>query len=315
MKEQDFADKFSLDIDTILNSAGRLEHSGELPLDYANLVEIARELSEADYAGESRIRESLRSQLLAKVAAREEQKRAKLGTMETIMSIFKRRRRPITALTTLAVATLGVHLLFPGAIPAAAQSIENFVEKVMLRRTVVTHVAPSQVKQNIPGLPEDVSKLPNAENFVIKKNIEIKPGGTGSEDLKDVLENAKVVYCNTIEEARQAAKKFTLRVPDYLPKDYKLKQAIIVPIGVEVLIYSGPKGEIQLSGSAATLENQETKDEVMTEQRIQKVLVNGQPACWIENIGLSWDTNDMNYTLAGPGMDIKELTMIAESIN
>ena len=70
MNERDWADRFSSDVDGLLNQAGRTD-SEPTPTEYRQALDLARTLATADFSAESQVRQELRRRLLNRIGARE----------------------------------------------------------------------------------------------------------------------------------------------------------------------------------------------------------------------------------------------------
>jgi hypothetical protein len=307
MKERDLANRFSHDVDDLLKGSDKLTDTEPYPAEYDNVLNMASTLSSVDFSSESEIKDQLRQQLMEKIAARVEEKRAMLGFKETVINMITKRRRPIMALSVLALTLICVELIFPAAIPAAAQSIGDFVDKVVLRRTVVTRIH----SDKNPGV------APSNVRTLVKKKYEVKIG-EGSGNIDQVIEelqkmkDLKMGPHKTLADLEEALNK-KVRVPAYLPKDFKFTDGMALPGGMAILNYDGPNGHISIEESPASDEDEAT-NEVETDQPIKQVSVNGEPACWIDNMAFTWETDDTSYTITAPGFSLDDMINIAESI-
>ncbi len=103
---------------------------------------LAAELAALDFTDQSRIKDALRERLLARFDGAE--RRGPLTTKEMIVLTLARGKLTVAVATALVVAALGMQLLWPGALPAAAQSVEKFINRVVLRRVAVSEVTPRE---------------------------------------------------------------------------------------------------------------------------------------------------------------------------
>lgn len=67
MSERDWADRFSRDIDSFLNEAGRTD-SEPTTTEYRQALDLARTLATTDFSAESQVRQELRSRLLNRIS-------------------------------------------------------------------------------------------------------------------------------------------------------------------------------------------------------------------------------------------------------
>lgn len=302
MNRRAMGDKFGRDIDDVLQRANKLTETDQVPSDYDNVLETAAGLASIDFSSESRIKDELRQRLMDKIAARVDE-REKVGFKETLMRVINGRRKPIFAFSGVVVALVCVQLIFPAAIPAAAQSISDFVEKVVLRRTIVTQIKP-------------VSTDPNGPRIIVMK------GGSpldandpdAQKKINEALQSIQVETYKTVDELRNAVKDRDLHVPSYIPSGYKFSSGMALPAGMVIMTYSKPGGTITIMERSASAESDKSNSQMQTSQPLRQAKVNGEPACWIEGVGLTWETADTNYTITAPGLKPNEVIKIAESI-
>ena len=68
--ERDWADRFTRDVDGLLNEAGRTD-SKPLPTEYRQALNLAHSLATVDFSAESQVRYTLRRRLLNQIGTRE----------------------------------------------------------------------------------------------------------------------------------------------------------------------------------------------------------------------------------------------------
>lgn len=324
MNERDWSDRFSRDVDGLLGEAGRADAEA-MPAEYSQALNLARALATTDFSGESQVRYALRRRLLSQMDTREGWSLRK----EIAMRTFLWKRHPVlAAVSVVLVVALVVVLAWPGALPAVAQGIETFVENLVLgRHTSVSHTSVSLVHpdlaatraQKLPPKTLEIRQL--TDTWVIRTAI----GNFGGNLLPGW--DAIVRQFSTFDEA-QAAASFRLRQPGYLPSGYALREVMIAPPGQALLFYDGPSGDIVLvqtavgeervgeikQGNTITTTVDVRTVQVLTDDPIISVTLNGQPAAWIENHGLKWEVDGVSYTLGGSGLSLEETIRIAESL-
>jgi hypothetical protein len=327
MNEQDWADRFSREVDSLLNEAGRTD-SEPIPTEYRQALDLARILTTADFSVESRVRQALRRRLLNRIGVREGWQRRK----EYVMHTFFRQRYPAVILTAVVLAAfLVVTLAWPGALTAAAQGIEAFVQSLWLgEHTLLQRIAPEQVMElgdgqiAIEGVPVDghqpqieLRQRLEDERLTIE-GILVDVGEAemfaGIPEEGWEFHYVEMQRFDTIKEAQEAAS-FTLRLPDYLPEGYAFSEALVIGDSI-MLHYDGPGEKISLG---QTVVGEEPGKVVsygvvsVSEAPVQKVTVNGQDAGWAESV-LVWEADGISYRLSGPSLSLEEAIRIAESL-
>lgn len=327
MNEQDWADRFSREVDSLLNEAGRTD-SEPIPTEYRQALDLARILATTDFSAESRVRYTLRRRLLNQIGTREGWQRRK----EYVMHTFFRQRHPAVILTTVILAAfLVVALAWPGALTAAAQGIEAFVQSLWLgEHTVLHRIAPEQVMElgdgqlAIEGVPVD-DHQPQIElrQRLEDERLTIEGVPADESEVKtsvEIAEEGREIHYiewlrfDTIEEAQEAAS-FTLRLPEYLPEGYAFSEALVIG-DLIALHYDGPSGKISLGQEAVGEEPGKIVSYgvvSVSEAPVQKVTVNGQDAGWAECV-LVWEADGISYRLSGPSLSLEEAIRIAESL-
>lgn len=321
MNERDWADRFSRDVDDLLNEAGRTD-AEPLSEEYRQNLDLARALTSADYSIESQMRQATRRRLLDQIDGREEWSLRKENAMRTVL-----RRHPAMIVTAIVLAGLLVTMLsWPGALVTAAQEIQELVQSLVLGR----HTEAVQVDPELAPLP---ARTPPAKPTVLYDNdgwsIKTSIGNFGGNVLPD--QDATVRRFDTIEQA-QAILPFRLHQPGYLPAGWALREVMFAPTGGVFLFYGGPDGDIVLV-STPVYEQSEIIDRqsdgttekvavrvsssnvmVVTDKPIEMVTLNGQPAGWIEGGGLMWEADGISYRLGGANLSLDAAIHIAESL-
>ncbi len=315
MNERDWADRFSRDVDSLLNEAGRTDPE-PTPTEYRQALDLARTLAATDFSAESRVRQALRRRLLNRIDAREWWQLRKEYTMRTF---FWKRHPAVTLAAVVLAAILVVTLAWPGTLTAVAEGIENFVQSLSLGpHTTVHQVSPDQAaarpQKPAPATPEVKQR---SDGWTIRTAI----GNFGGNVLPD--HDATVHRFSTFDMA-QAATPFSLRQPGYLPAGYVFREAMVAPGGSTFLFYNGPEGDIILVQWPVYDRVDKLSDDqvvttvfmigTLTDKPIEEVMLNGQPAGWVEGSGLMWEADGVSFTLGGASLSLDEALRIAESL-
>lgn len=318
MNEQDWADRFSRDVDGLLNEAGRTD-SEPLPAEYHQALDLARTLATTDFSAESRVRHTLRRRLLSGTDAREGWRQQK----EYVMRTFFRQRRAAVAVILASVvlaALLVITLAWPGGLTAAAQAIGDFVQSLVAvgPHTTVRQVDPewatAHPQRPLPATPvvEQRGRL-----WIIRTAI----GNFGGDVLPG--NDAAVQRFDTFNEA-QAAVPFDLCKPGYLPAGYMLRETMVTPSEWAFFFYDGPYGDIILVQALVYTRVRKLSETemvgtlssigILTDGPIEEVTLNGRRAAWVEGHSLVWEAEGLSYHLGGPNLTLDEAIRIAESL-
>jgi len=309
MNERDLAERFNQDVDRLLNAAGRTD-AEPLPAEYREALDVARRLASTDFSPESRSRLALRRRLLSQMDARENLRKEK--PMRTYPQL--KLRRLLLVAISLALAVLVVTLAWPGALTAAAQSLQTFLQTLVLgEHTTVHQVSPEMAPaaQTPPATPIVEWR---GDIWIIRTAI----GNFAGNVLPG--HDVAVRRFSDLAEAT-AAVTFSLRQPDYLPAGYGFREAIVPPLDWAILFYEGPGGDIvlaqmlvgeQSSGEAGQFTS--VKVGTLTDKPIESVTLNGQTAGWVEGYGLIWEAEGVSYILGSVNLSRDETIRIAESL-
>jgi len=310
MNERGLAERFSQDVDRLLNEAGQTD-AEPLPTEYRQALDVARRLASTDFSPESRSRLALRRRLLSQMDAREEWQPQKEASMRTF---FWKRRSAVTAAATLATILLVLTLAWPGVLTAAAQSLQTFLQSLVLgEQTTVHQVSPEMAPaaQTPPATPIVEWR---GDIWIIRTAI----GNFAGNVLPG--HDVAVRRFSDLAEAT-AAVTFSLRQPDYLPAGYGFREAIVPPLDWAILFYEGPGGDIvlaqmpvgeQSSGEAGRFTSVGVG--TLTDKPIESVTLNGQLAGWAEGYGLIWEAEGVSYILGSVNLSRDESIRIAESL-
>lgn len=236
-----------------------------------------------------------------------------------VRTLLWQRHPALTLATVVLVALLVITLAWPGALTAAAQGIENFVQRLWLGpHTTVHQVSPERAAAH-PRKPAPATSevKQRSDGWTIRTAI----GNFGGNLVPGW--DATVRRFGAFDEA-QVATLFNLRRPGYLPTDYALREAMIAPGDWTFLFYDGPEGDIILVQMPVYDQVEERSDNqvvttafmigTLTDKPIEEVTLNGQPAGWVEGHSLMWEADGVSYTLGGASLSLDEATRIAESL-
>jgi hypothetical protein len=329
VSEQDWADRFSYQVDNFLNDAGRTD-AKPLPAEYRQALDLARTLAAADFSAESRVRLDLRRRLLDQFDGLEGQQRRRGYALRRFWQ-----HHPVM---TLGVVILVAFLVATLVWPVAAQGgIDDLMRRLIPRQsppgTLTVTVHPDsqtetyrgpvkmtlQVVNPIWAIPTAGASLPQTP--IVERRGDYWVIWTAIGGFADVLPDryAAVRHFDTYDVA-QAAAPFALRQPGHLPAGYAFREAMLAPPEWFFLFYGGPDGDIILAqrpafqGERPNGETGHFSVEVRTDKPIETVTLNGQPAGWIDGYGLIWETESISYILGGANLSLDKATRIAESL-
>lgn len=308
MNERDWADRFSHDVDTLLNEAGRSDDE-PTPAAYRQALDLAHILATTDLSNESKGRAALRRRLLNRVGVRDKKPRGLL------------RRRPVFVVLTLALAAL---LLIAATWPDV---LARFVQSLQLgSHTSVHQVDPGNLpggagqaatahpQRPAPLTPEVVLHDDGWTIYTVIGNF----GGSAPPDM-----TMTVVRVDSFDQAQKVVS-FTLRQPEYLPAGYQLREAMVAPGESSFLFYDGPQGEIVLvqtpvymhvqEGLGGVAESSSVMIGILTDKPIEEVVRDNWRAGWFEGNSLVWEADSVSYTLGGVNLSLEEAIRIAESL-
>jgi hypothetical protein len=314
MNERDLADRFSRDVDNLLRETRRAEVE-PAPVEYHHTLGLARRLAETDFSDESQVREALRRRLLNQVGARGGWQP---GEGVAMRSILWKRRRGLSLLTVLLVTLLVVAVAWPEALAAAAEGIADLVQSIRLGPHTSAHqVDPEWATAHPQNPPPAMPEVRYAgDTWIVRTSI-----GNFGGDLRPGRRTVR--QFDTLEEA-QAASGFHLDVLRCLPAGYLLREALVTPDNWLFLFYDGPQGEIILAQVQVYEQVEHQSDQqivttgvhvaLLTDKPIEEVMLNDQPAGWVEGHGLKWEADGLSLTLGGPNLALDEAMRLAESL-
>jgi hypothetical protein len=315
MNEQDWADRFSRDVGSLLNEAGRTD-SEPLPTEYRQALDLAHTLAMVDFSAESRVRHTLRRRLLNRSEAREGWRERK-GSLVKTHPRKRLRRRLLVAIGGTLALLLVMMFLYPGGSAVAAQSISDGVKLIVLG----TYSTAQRVEAFVTGQP------PPDDDW----DVSLFPGcGVGGNGLPGT--NPTVESVVDFDEAQELTS-FHLRAPGYLPEGYTLQEIKLAPIWTwpgallfpsdpnAFLFYEGPSPDIvivqQPVGPQPSGDPNVTVGQVvgfLTNGTLEGVDLDGRTAAWADDRLLMWEEGGVSYMVGGLGLSLDEAIRIAESL-
>ena len=320
MSERNQADRFSHELDEILSGGT----TGPTDAKECDKRAIARMLADADFSGESRIRQALRDRLLHGIDARELNRIRRRHQKETIMKAIQNYVwRPLPAVTAVAVlfVVIALPLLWPGALPAAATGLDRYVRSLVVGEHTTVEQVPMQAQGTQPP------STTNVRMWLVRTPIAAFGG--------NVPEGADptVRYYPSFDLAQESVSSTKFKQPEYLPSGYLIDEALVTPSEALVLRYTSfTAGDIVLvqtpvgtrytsvtkSPQGFTSKSMTNGVSTSTNAPIRAVTLNGKPAAWIEESmernSLGWEADGMSYMLGGVRLSLDEALEIAQSL-
>jgi hypothetical protein len=301
MNEQDWADRFSHDVDTLLSEAGRSDDE-PTPAAYRQALDLARILATVDLSNESKRRVTLRRQLLSRVS---EQDRKRRGAL---------RWRPVLTVSALALsALLLIAAAWPDVLARFVQSL-HIGPHTSVHQVDLGNLPLASPQQSTPLAPE---VMQHDGSWTIHTTI----GNFGGSAPPDVA--MTVVRVGSFDQAL-AHVSFDLRRPEHLPAGYQLREAMIAPNESSFFFYDGPQGEIVLmqtpvyerveKGFGGVAIGTSVVVGILTDNPLEEVVRDNWHAGWFEGNSLVWEADGISYILGGLDLSLEEAIRIAESL-
>jgi len=312
MDEQDWADRFSRDVEDLLNEAGRAD-AEPTPTEYRQALDVACILAATDWSGESQVRTALRRKLLNRIDAREGRKDIAMKTYPH----YGLRRRLLIGIGSALALLLVMMFLYQGGPTVFAQGVGNGAKLIVLG----AYSTAQQVEARVTGkpLPDDAW------------HISIFPGyGEGGNGFPGT--NPTVRSVADLKEAQKIVS-FQIKTPGYLPEGYVLREIELAPIwtgpgallfpsapnvylfygelGSDIVVVQKPVGP--QPGSPPDTEVG-TSVGLMTNGTLEEVDLDGRKAAWADGRLLMWEANGISYLVAGPKLSLDEAIRIAKSL-
>ncbi len=315
MHEQEWAYRFSHDVDNLLSKSGRVDFE-PLTDDYRETLDFAQALIVTDFSHESQERHRLRWRLLEQLDS-PATRRSKEESVFKPAPPHSLQRRLLASIAVALTVLLTIAFLFPGGPVAAAQSIANGAKLIVLG----AYSRAQQIESVITGepLPDDTWDIVLFPGAGVGGN---GPPGTHAE-------------VRSVEDlsAAQEMTSFHIRVPSYLPDGYKLMEIKLAPIWTSVgallfpsnpnafLFYVGQGPDIvivqQPVGPQPVGETGAVVGQVIgfaTNGTLEEVEMNGHTAAWANDNLLLWEQDGVSYMVGGIGLNLEEAIRIATSL-
>lgn len=317
MNKKSIEDKFSIDIDAYFNGIENVNESNNE--EYNELLEIGKTLANKNFSENSN-KQSVFNKTVRNINE---------GKGDNVMKKSNKiKKAGIVAASFVIVCGVFSQTSF------AKDLAEKVINKISLGHITAVQTEPSEVKEvavpdNLKGKIFDKNKKPltvvtrdtgriytatgeEIESCVDGKIITVAESKKMDENKLYVVKDASSLNKYTC---------FNVKLPSYLPKDYKFDRAEF---------YKGEKGDIskkyidlyftnEKTGKFIYMQqrfaDEETKYETGTDGKIEKVKVNGVDAVISDDRYIDWEANGVLYSLSGRGEFTKdELVKIAESI-
>ena len=325
--ESEAHERFSQDVDRILDRAGIAEHDA-LPSDYGAMLALARRLAQTELATDRAEQSVLRRRLIAIGEGSRTSRPAAIRDMRLIPRKLPRLALPVFALLCILITSL----VLPGTLTAATQSFETMVQQVVLRRSVsIRFVA-------MPGAPLTGSDAlaregssPALVTFVTETRavwqVDTPIGSFGGSVPPG--KSPAIGHYASLNETNDATHN-SLLVPGYLPQGYAFREGLVAPADAAYLLYDGPESQIVLAQvrvaegqQAARQALREARESIavarilatVTDKPVRMVPLEDDLARWIEGHGLIWESEDMSLLVGGTHLDLDEATRIAISLS
>ena len=315
MNEQDWADRFSHDMDSLLEKSGHIDLD-PLPEDYRDALAMARTLTQTDFSHESLERRVIRNRLLSSI----DSSITIVGESEYFIKPFrsnKLRRHLLVSLAGALALLLVISFSFPGGPAVAAHNISNGVKIIVLGAYSTTQ----RIESFITGEP-----LPDNG-----WSISLFPGaGVGGNGLPGT--NPVVRTVHSYQNAQELAT-FSIQKPGYLPEGYALDEIKLAPIWTGAgavlfksspnafLFYRGPGPHIVIAQQPVGTQSVGETGVVVgqfigfaTNGTLVEVELNGHTAAWVDDRMLIWEQESLNYMVSGLSLDLEEAIRIATSL-
>lgn len=315
MNEQDWAERFSRDVDSRLAEAGQTDDL-PAPTEYRQALKLTRTLATTDFSAESQMQHALRRQLLNEVQTQAGWPERRKKTPMRILQRRLRRRLLVTIGGALALL-LAVMLLRPGGPAAAAQSIGDGVKLIILG----AYSTAQRIEAFVIGQP------PPDNDWHVTLFSGCGVGGNGLPGTSPTVESVA-----SLEEAQEIIS-FHLRAPGYLPEGYALREIKLAPVWTGAgtllftsnpnafLFYEGPSADIvivqqpvgpQPSGDPNVAVG--TAVGFLTNGTLEEIDLGGRTAAWANDYLLMWEENGVSYMVGGLNLGLEEAICIATSL-
>jgi len=308
-----YADRFSADVDRMLEQHGRVEEYGP-PSEYGAMLTLAERLAALDFSQDSALKPQLRRRLLDRIETDSKFTRPRLVGWHRLLS--PRPRRALAVVVALAAVVMLVGWTPVGR--AMAQAVEQFLQELRWSNTTVQQMSPGATPD-----PTIEARAQFDEELAAGRAWEFAFEGRSFAGCCSQAVRNQVV---SLQQAKNEAG-FGLHLPTYLPDDYVLEEIRLldVPPYLVFVIYSGANGRLGLEQSVVGITSEQRPDpsttiverrsvSVVTDGTVKEVMVGETPAALIDEESLVWETDRISYRLIGPDLSAQVLIRIAESL-
>jgi hypothetical protein len=315
MSDQErYADRFSAEVDRILEQQERAEEGGPPP-EYGEMLALAERLAALDFSRDNPLQPRLRQRLLKCLEAERSAVPQRAPWWRRLIPPIP--RRALGALVALMAVVVLVGWTPAGR--AVAQAVEQFILELRWPHTTVQKVSSGQR----PTAAPDDQELFEAQ-LTIGRAWELRFEGYefGGCCYDKPVRDEIVALHQALDGAG-----FDLMLPSVLPDGYVLSEVRLLgvaPYDVFV-IYEGPAGRLGLYQSMVGITSEEQKTEtvvvvetrkmgVITDRALEEVMVGQTQAALTDGESLTWEQSGISFRLIGPGLDAATLVQIAESL-
>lgn len=317
MNENELAEQFDRDVDQILDSNLKL-HDEPTSTEYRQVIDLAQSLSATDFTVSSKIKKLLLNQLLT--------------THREDVTMLKVPQRMIRLRLTLfiLVSILLLLMISPVTLQVAAKKFADFIKTIQVGDyTWIQQSKPSEKSATEATSPiiEPIVEYRDGI-WILRTSI----GNFGGDPLPD--HSITVQSFDSILDA-QALAPFSIRQPYFLPTGYDLQEVMVTPSDWVFLFYSSSNGNLVIAqlpvGEVTINEPGEVINSVpvgpvtvgqkntvgvgmLTDKDVDAVLVNNQPAAWVEGTGLMWESDGISFMAGSANLSKEEIMQIAESV-
>ena len=228
------------------------------------------------------------------------------------------------------VSLLLLLMVSPMTLQVAAKNFADFIQTI--RVGDYTWIQQNEKPENVSSQPDLLPSEPIVEYKDGMWKIRTSIGNFGGDPLPG--HSKTVQNFNSIAEA-QAITPFSIHQPYSPPAGYDLQKVMVSPSDWVFLFYSHsngnlviaqlPVGEITINepgeatnsvpvGSVTIGQKNTVGVGLLTDKEVETVSVNNQPAAWVEETGLMWETNGISFMAGGTGLTREEIIQIAETM-
>ncbi len=312
MKDQErFASRFSAEVDRMLERQGRAEGDGPPP-EYAEMLDLAEQLSSLDFSQDRALRPRLRRELLDRLEAQIAERHARPWFARWFARRFAppQRRLFVSRRTLAALAGLVVLVTLLWATPAGQAVAET------VRELIWPHTTVEQVQEATPAGGDQAwyqSQISAGRGWT----FDFEGYSFGACCFDQPVRDERVAWEQALAEAG-----FSVRAPTFLPQGWALQEAYLLGVApYDVLtVYAGPGGRLALYQSwVGPLSTDGGVDvrrmvDVDTEGAVEPLYVGPTQAALLEGEWLVWEAESVSFYLIGPGLSPETLIKVAESL-